>query len=244
VAKVTLISLDGIPGSGKSSTARWLAEMLDQKGQRVLIIAEDDSPHPLRFLTDLKKPLAPWAEISTEEFSLNCLGKFSQFLDRQINSDEQDELVVVVDGLLFHTDTTSFFLMQPGDDQLNNHLAQMYEIGNRVRFLPLFLYHQPFGSSLAITVKKRPDEWSRMQVDWKTSSPYCAQMGYFGHAGFLQFYQEYEERITNYFKKQLKNSQIGFSVCNPQDDWLVARKAIWNFYSQKLLWPSLIQKLL
>lgn len=243
MARVTLISVDGIPGSGKSTTARWLSEILNQKGLRVLLVDEDNPRHPLRYLTDLQKPLAPWDEVSTKTFSRNCLKKISQFLTHQVTNDAQGDIVIVVDGLLYHTDTTSFFLMQPTEPELKNHFKQMIQIVNHVRFLPLFLYHHPFGSSLSATINNRPQEWTDMQVAWKTSSPYCKKAGYCDQTGYLEFYQKYEEWITNHFRKISDQYQNCLLINNPQHDWLVTRRKIWDYYCEKLLCPSHIKKL-
>ncbi|BHH86217.1 P-loop NTPase family protein [Desulforhopalus sp. 52FAK] len=244
MARVTLISVDGIPGSGKSSTVHWLGEMLAKKGKSVQIVAEDSVSHPVRYLTDLQKPLAPWNEMSAEKFSSGCLNKFARFINNQTTIKEQRELIIVLDGLLFHTDTTSYYLMQPGEEQLRHHLRELVKIGNRVSFLPLLLYHQPFGSSISMTMNSRPDEWSSMQIDWKTSSPYCRRKGYTGNEGYIQFYQGYEEWMTNTFNRLFEKTRRSFSACNPQADWLSTRKAMWSFYSKNLLRPSYIEKLL
>ena len=225
---ITLISIDGIPGSGKSSTALWLAKMLQKRGTRVRLIPENEKPHPVRFLTDLKNPLAPWLEMGAEEFSSCCLEKFTRFLEMSTISPRK-ETILVVDGLLFHTDSTSLLLMDPGKGVFERHIEEMHRIGLRVKFCPILFYGQPHATTITTTMTQRSADWKTMQIDWKTSSPYCTSRKIYGSQGYVQFYEHYEKRIYDIFSSLPFHQDHSLTLENPALDWVASREKIWAF---------------
>lgn len=240
---VKLISFDGIPGSGKSSTALWLGAMLQAKGMSIRVIQEDENPHPIRFLTDLKNPLRPWLEIRPEKFSRSCLDKFSRFLEKA-TTEWKPETILVVDGLFFHTDSTSLFLMDPEKDVFNNHIIEMHRLSQHVQFLPLLLYNQPYASALKRIMELRSEEWRTMQIDWKISSPFCTARELHGSYGYVKFYEQYESLICDLFKSLTHKNSQALMVENPANDWGASRKKIWSFCIDHIVQPRFFSDLL
>lgn len=66
--KTNLIIVDGLPGSGKSSTASFIAEELKKKGRKVICVDEGVAEHPADyadydfpdFETEREKILEKW----------------------------------------------------------------------------------------------------------------------------------------------------------------------------------------
>lgn len=244
VHDLTLISFDGIPGSGKSSTALWLGELLEKKGVSVRVVAEHETPHPVRFLTDLKKPLRPWVETRPHDFSEACLGKFSRFLEG-IAAGSRSPTVIIVDGLLFHTDSTSLLLMDPDKGFFDRHVAAMHHIAlQRIRFLPVLLYNQPYAGGLPRTMEQRPEAWSRLQIHWKLGSPFCKARKLRGSRGYIQFYAHYEKRIYDLFKALPLAADAHLVLENPAMDWSASREKIWSFCSRHVLHTQFFNNLL
>lgn len=226
-----LISIDGIPGSGKSSTALWLGDMLRKRGASVRVVEENENPHPVRFLTDLKNPLAPWLEIPPEEFSRSCLEKFSRFLEMSAVAPGK-ETIVVVDGLLFHTDSTSLLLMDPVEGVFERHVEELHRIGRQVRFFPILLYNRPHASGLTTTMAHRAADWKTMQINWKTSSPYCTSRKLQDLSGYIRFYEQYEKRIYDIFRSLSHHEDQCLLLENPAHDWIASREKIWSFWGR------------
>lgn len=225
---ISLISIDGIPGSGKSTTALWLSDMLRKRGAAVRLVAENEKPHPVRFLTDLKNPLAPWLEILPAEFSRASLEKFSRFLEMSAVP-PGTETIVIVDGLLFHTDSTSLLLMDPEEGVFERHIEGLLKIAGQVRFFPILLYDHPHGSGIATTMANRSLEWKTMQIDWKTSSPYCTARKLSDATGYIRFYEQYEKRIYDAFRSLIHQKDKGLLLENPAGDWIGSRDRLWSF---------------
>lgn len=202
--------------------------MLQKRGATVRVIAENEAPHPIRYLTDLKHPLSPWLETGPEEFSHACLGKFSRFL-AQATAGTKPDLILIVDGLLFHTDSTSLLLMDPEEDVFAGHIREMQRIGQRVRFLSILLYNQPHAAALKSTMAQRSKEWRTMQVTWKTSSPYCIARKQRNAPGYVEFYEHYEKLICAIFSSLPHTDDHHLILANPADNWKASREKIWSF---------------
>lgn len=223
-----LISIDGIPGSGKSSTALWLGDMLRKRGAAVRVVPENENPHPIRSLTDLQNPLAPWLETHPEEFSRSCLEKFSRFLEMSTGVPGK-QTILIADGLLFHTDSTSLLLMDPEEGVFQRHIEELHRIGRQIRYFPILLYSHPHASGLESTMAHRSAEWKTMQVHWKTSSPYCTSRKLQDSSGYIQFYEQYEKRIYDTFRSLSHPKEHCLILENPALDWIASRKKTWSF---------------
>ncbi len=72
------IFVEGIIGSGKTTTAEWIADQLPRRGIPARFLAEGptvDAPeHPLRVATTLPRPRAVWRDVTVEEYIELSLG--------------------------------------------------------------------------------------------------------------------------------------------------------------------------
>lgn len=202
--------------------------MLRKRGVSVRVVPENENPHPVRFLTDLKNPLQPWLEIHPEQFSRASLEKFSRFLEMSAGAPGK-EIILIADGLLFHTDSTSLLLMDPKEGVFERHIEEIARIGRRVRFFPILLYGYPHGSGIATTMAHRSAEWKTMQIQWKTASPYCTSRKLQDSSGYIQFYEHYEKRIYDTFRSLIHPEDHCLILKNPAHDWIASREKTWSF---------------
>ena len=209
--------------------------MLAQKGKNVHLVCEEDSPHPVRFLSDLKQPLHPWQDIGPEEFSAGCLQKFSNFCHIATGHDGRD--ATILDGLFFHTDTTTLFLMDPGLQLVENHIRKLFDIAAQNPLLCIILHQNSPQSHLQQTFKSRPHEWGNNQRDWKLSSPFCRKRNLSGIPGYLEFYHEYELFIRSCVASMIPADIHCLQIMNPSEDWRRARMSIWDGIVRDMLKP-------
>ena len=71
-----LVIMEGIMGSGKSTTTRAVAHRLEASGIPAIGITEGISPHPIRF--DWEEP---WDEISPAELAKSCIAKWRSYVE-------------------------------------------------------------------------------------------------------------------------------------------------------------------
>lgn len=95
-----LIVVDGLSGSGKTTTCRWLAQHLHQPHRPIRVVYEADVPHPLHWWQywNGDHHLAPDFDQVTPEHSMQTsLEKWTQFIDHLHTSDDS----VVIEGVMY-----------------------------------------------------------------------------------------------------------------------------------------------
>jgi hypothetical protein len=121
------IFVEGIMGSGKSTTVLFLTERLRQHGIVARSLAEgptiDEPEHPLRVATEFPHPNGIWLDLTVEEFVERSLQKWRDFVQVAL----QSSTITVCDGLLFHGNVTDLLLMNAEMSVLRRYVAQIIE---------------------------------------------------------------------------------------------------------------------
>ena len=84
-----IVIVEGIMGSGKSTTVLRIADRLKTSGVSVLGITEGISPHPIRFDWDL-----PWEDMPAKQLAKSAAARWRAYA----NSASMSESITVVDG--------------------------------------------------------------------------------------------------------------------------------------------------
>src|SRR5882724_4707513 len=103
------VIVEGIMGSGKSTTVLNIVRGLEASGIPAIGITEGVDPHPIRFDWDL-----PWSEMPPAELAKSCIAKWGAYVDRSLTA----ERISIVDGQLFHGNLTSLLLLEADMDMI------------------------------------------------------------------------------------------------------------------------------
>src|SRR5476649_1413769 len=103
-----LVIVEGIMGSGKSTTMRFIAKHLQDSGQPALPIHERTEPHPVRATDELEHWFEPWRDATPQHLADRALFRWSAFVE----ATRADIAIPVMDGQLFHGDLTNLLLME------------------------------------------------------------------------------------------------------------------------------------
>lgn len=107
VIDTRLVFIEGVMGSGKSTTGRRIADVLGASGALVVFVPEATEPHPVRVMGALPDPRRPWSHLTVGEYREASVRKWVQFVEAASAS----TVVYVFDGQLLHGDLTSMMLM-------------------------------------------------------------------------------------------------------------------------------------
>ena len=97
-----LVIVEGIMGSGKSTTIRFIATSLEEANRQARPIPEATMPHPTCAFAELAHPYQPWLDVTPAELAEQSLSKWRSFVD----SARAFDTVPILDGQLFHGDLT------------------------------------------------------------------------------------------------------------------------------------------
>jgi hypothetical protein len=183
-----LIFVEGIMGSGKSTTARWLARLFRRAGISAQPVPEA-RPHPTNVFRSLPHWKQPWLDLTPEQIMTRSYANWQAFVFRAL----MDPHIFVFDGQLFHGDFTSLFLMNSPPEVLYQYVQTVLELAGPLHPIIIYCYQDDVSRALDRIGVQRGQGWVESQVTWKVASPYGQQHGLVGIDGWKQLYQDYRQ---------------------------------------------------
>ena len=179
--KTNLIIIEGLPGSGKSTTAAMIADELRKKGKRVLCFDEgEDHPADYKdydfpdFETEREKILAKW-----RDFVSNC-----------------DRNAVYVFNCVFLQNPMCETMMR-FDMEYEKSRAYISEIAEIIKPLhPVIVYTDRPDIRAAVdrVLDERGSDWLNAVIGYHTGQGYGKRNGLFGYDGYLECLAERRRR--------------------------------------------------
>src|SRR5262245_55515987 len=166
-----IVIVEGIMGSGKSTTVLRIADQLQASGVSVLGITEGVSPHPIRFDWD-----EPWEDMPPAQLAKSAIARWRAYA----NSASSSESITVVDGQLFHGNLTSLFLLDADLALISGYLHEVVAAIKPLRPLLIYFHQDDVDRAIRTIGAERGDAWVTYQVDWKLTSPYAVKHGLAG----------------------------------------------------------------
>jgi hypothetical protein len=202
-----IVIVEGIMGSGKSTTVLRFADRLQASGVSVLGITEGVSPHPIRFDWD-----EPWADMPAAQLAKSAAARWRAFA----NSAAMSERITLVDGQLFHGNLTSLFLLDADVDLIRGYLHEVVAAIKPLRPLLIYFHQDDVDRAIRAIGAERGDDWVTYQVDWKLTSPYAVRHGLAGLEGLIALYRDYRQ-LTDRLYADLDIPKI--SIENSGKEW-------------------------
>ena len=180
--KTNLIIVEGLPGSGKSTTAAMIADELRKKGKTVMCLDEGASEHPADY-ADYDFP-----DFETER--LKILDKWRSFVEKA------DPNTIYVFNCLFLQNPLSETMMRFG---LEEEISQTYigEIASVIQPLnPVIVYiDQPdVRGSVDRVLDERGSDWLKAVIDYHTGQGYGKEHNLAGYDGYIKCLEERKAR--------------------------------------------------
>ncbi len=183
--KTNLIIVEGLPGSGKSTTAAMIADELNKKGKKVICADEGVQEHPADY-ADYDFP-----DFETERTKI--LEKWRLFTD----GCKKDRIYVF--NCIFLQNPMCETMMRFGMDYLGsqNYISEIAEIIKPLN--PVIIYiDQPYiKEAIDRVLDERGNDWLNAVIDYHTSQGYGKQNGLSGYEGYIQCLEERKVREQN-----------------------------------------------
>jgi deoxyadenosine/deoxycytidine kinase len=181
------IFIEGIIGSGKSTTARFLTDYLNQQQIAAQFVPEGGRNHPLRVAGSLPHPFQIWCDLTVDQFISHSLDKWQAFVQAAQPADH----LTVFDGQLFHGNMTDLLLLNATASQLHAYVSLIIDVLRELRPVLIYLYQADIAATLRRICDTRGSDWEAYQINWKLPSPYGLQRGLTGFTGLVSFYRDY-----------------------------------------------------
>jgi hypothetical protein len=181
------IFVEGIIGSGKSTTARFLTDYLNQQQVPARFMPEGGRDHPLRVAGSLPHPFQIWRDVTLDQFITHSVHKWQVF----VHAAQPADHLTIFDGQLFHGNMTDLLLLDATVSQLRAYVAQVIELLRDLKPVLIYFYQADVAATLRRVCDVRGSDWEAYQVDWKLPSPYGLQRSLTGFAGLVSLYRDF-----------------------------------------------------
>jgi hypothetical protein len=214
-----LLIVEGIMGSGKSTTMRFIAKHLQEAGRPAVPIHERTDPHPVRTTDELEHWFAPWRDATPEDLADRSFARWTAFVESVRARGE----IPVLDGQLFHGDLTHLLLMEADTALIVSYIRKLAKVIAPLNPFVLYLWQEDVDAAVRTVCAERGPEWVDYQINWKLAAPYCVRNGFAGLDGLSSLYRDYR-RFTDGLFRELPLAKL--AIENSARDWPVYERQI------------------
>jgi len=187
-----LILIEGIPGSGKSTTAQALAATIAAQRIAVRWWYEEEAAHPIYVFKDA----ATLAQVRDDLTH----GRYRAVIDAALAQWRTfaalvaaDERVVVIDSCLFGYLTWSLFPLDLPDAEIRGYITDVLRIIAPLQPALIYLRQGDIARSLTRICARRGGKTEAHLTRQGTESPYGRRLGLHGFAGMVGYWTAYRE---------------------------------------------------
>jgi len=215
-----LILIDGITGSGKSTTAQFLANQLKRNSIKVKWYHEEETAHPLEYEEDVE---VFTSQAEMDKFIRTIPNLWRKFAEEASRSDE----IHIIESFLFQDTVRILFQNNLEESKILEFTQEIEEILKSLN--PTLLY---FYQSIRRIWKRRGDAWKKWFVDSDIQTPYVKLSDVSGEAGVIKLWADYQDFTHQLFDRSQFNK---LSMENSEGKWDDYRQQMLDFLELNLV---------
>ncbi len=201
-----LILIDGIIGSGKSTTAQRIFLYLTKHGYDADWFSEVEVPHPVNVEASQIDPEKP--EQMMEQVHLN----WEKLVTNLINTKK----IIVLESSIFQTFVGGLQFMEIDDDKIISNFLKIQEMIKALNPVLIYFYQNDLAQALTRLSSLRGAEWENYLISWISHTPYGKTCNIQSFNEIIKYYQKHR-KITDSLFNQLTIKKL--SIDNSAEDW-------------------------
>ena len=189
-----LICVDGLPGSGKSTTAQLLSIHLVRNGHKAEWFYEHQVSHPIYRYHNLEKAFGMSLQESkkTHERALRNWRKLA-------NSLEGTRRITILESTIFQTTAGGLLLMDLTVDEILTFVGRIRENIRKLNPVIVYFYQRNIAQALKSIRDRRGEFFETLLVSQIGRTPYGKRRKIKNFAGVIDFYQDLREITDRLF---------------------------------------------
>jgi hypothetical protein len=207
-----LVLIDGIAGSGKTTTAQWLYLALTNAGVDARWVTEAQKDHPV-FQREIEE--AP----TTDEAIERVLGSWRKFA----RDAAARPRVTVMDGSIFDSQIAFLLLRDTPSQHIGVVVTDIVDALKILRPVFFYLYQDNVDEAIEKICGRRGDDWRRHVVAYVAASPFARNRHLSGMEAVRAYYSEFR-RISDVLFARLDIQKTAISTSG--DRWAEYRARI------------------
>lgn len=212
-----LILIDGIPGSGKSTTAHFIARLLEKNGIKTKWFHETDTEHPLG--VSLKEKVEGGQDPYKFRLFVSYPEKLTEFVSNVIN----DEYVYIIEAYLFQDILNQFFKLDTDKHSIRDFYKKLFKIISSLNPVVIYLYKKDVDQAVKNSFLLRGNSFKEFLVGKCENLLYCKNRNLKGESGIIQMWHDL---INLTFDILDKVEFRKIMIENSDNDWDRYRKQI------------------
>lgn len=220
-----LIMIEGIPGSGKSTTAQFISQIMHRKGERHKWWYEEEQEHPVYIYDDYRTMQQIVDDLTSGKYRdiINrALKRWQEFVASVQSSSE----IIIVDSCLFGYLTWSLFPYNVTKQEIMKYIKDVEQIIKPLNPQLIYFYQTDVGAALKKICNRRGEDTEENFIRAATQSLYGKTLGLEGFEGMVTYWQNYR-RITDEAFNYLDCSKI--AIENTEGKWSLYGQNILEF---------------
>ncbi len=226
-----LILIDGITGSGKSSTAQFLADQMQRNGIEVSWHHEDEKDHPIKFDEELE---VFESQTQLERFLDMMPRLWQDFAQETMES----ESVQILESSFFQDSVRLLFQSNVDKQRIIDFVCAIEKVIAPLDPVLIYFHQIEAEASIRRIWKRRGPQWKQWFIDLDMQTPYVKRSGLTGEAGVIGLWADYQT-LTNQLVERFPHKRL--SIENTAGDWPECRRRILDFLALDFVDPSKVR---
>jgi hypothetical protein len=222
VGAARLILIEGMIGSGKTTTATRVGDWLARRGENVRVFCECAADHPIRTRAEDRLRAAaglqtPGPGSAGDGGPAGSPGAYTASQWRRLAERcLRDRQTIIVESSFLQNSVMSAFIDGAPARTVNEIFTTI--VRQAAPAGPFLVYLRPAdtGAAIARTHRTRGEPWSSRNVAFVENSPWARRRNLQGQDAVVKLYQAWEPVVTRLYSRYPFPKIM---VTDPQDDW-------------------------
>jgi hypothetical protein len=206
-----LILIEGLPGSGKSTSTQYLGTVLQRSGIACDCFQEEDDPHPI-----------PCLDFEIKGLPKKMVPLWKKFAEQA----EQEPKVTIIESRLWQNSSLFMYMSENEVEDIVLFNQQVNQVLTRLSPVLIYLNQDKVEAALRRMAASRGEAWMQATLRETNQYQWFKSRGLHDFEGWVTFFKEWQT-VAGRLYEDWPYRKI--RILNPHDDWTRAYEEMRTF---------------